>query len=298
MSQYISCESLPNKRITNYSNPLVISVETNADNKNTYYFVKTLINNNWDYDIIGIGKPWKGFQSKIEYFHEYLKTLPPDKIVVLSDARDVFCVRSPEHFIQAFESFQKPILVSLEIFCQGQPNDNAVKNPKDIWQCVPLNNYWKHQTIKPKIRRYVNSGLIVGKTKDLLEYFDWVAKTTWKDDQASLGDYMNIFPDKVAADINADILHTSSFAINAAVSTKNQWYDSPSFAELTGKLNFFLHLPGANSSMAQKRIYDMIQKLIFDHNVSFKWLCQNYTYDQNVFNTWNKGWNDPLPEIE
>lgn len=297
MSYLITKNALPYKRIRNEEQPLVVAVETNPNNEYTHNFVQTLINNDWDYHIIGINKPWKGYGSKIEYFQEHLKTLSPDKLVVLSDARDVFCVRSPMHFIPAFQSFKKPLLVSLEIFCQGKPDDSAVKNPKDIWQCVPLNQYWKHQTIKPTIRRYVNSGLIAGKTKDLLEHYCWINTTNWNDDQAALGDYMNNFPDKVAADINANVLHTSGFGVNAAVATKNQWLDSPSFAELTGKLNFFLHLPGFQDSPGQKKIYDMTKKLLLDYNVSNAWLTDSYNYDPQVKNQWINGWYDPLPDI-
>lgn len=298
MTHLLTKNGLSNKRIRSEEQPLVVGVETNPNNENTYNFVQTLINNDWDYEIIGINKPWKGFVSKIEYFEEYLKTLSPEKIVVLSDTRDVFCVRSPKHFINAFQKFQKPLLVSLEIFCQGQPDDSAVKDSKNIWQCVPINQYWKHQTIKPTLRRYVNSGLIVGKTKDLLEHYNWIHTTNWKDDQAALGDYMNNFPDKVAADINADVLHTSGFGVNAAAATKNQWYDSPSFAELTGKLNFFLHIPGAINSKAQKKIYNITKKLISDYNVSNAWLCEGYDYDENTKNQWENAWYDPLPIIK
>lgn len=173
---------LPYQRIRDDSNPLVVSVETNP-NENTAYFIKTLIQNNWDYDIIAIGKPWKGFVSRFEYYHEYLKTIDPERLVILSDSRDVFCVRSPEHFVKAFNSFKKPLLVSLEIFCQGYPDDRAVLDTSKIWQCVPLNEYWKHQKEKPTVRRYVNGGLNAGKAKDLLEYFEWVKTTSWTDDQ-------------------------------------------------------------------------------------------------------------------
>jgi hypothetical protein len=287
--------SLPPKRIRYINSPLVVSLETNPT-ENTYHFVQSLINNNWDYDIIGIGKPWYGFKSKLQYYPDYLQTLDPERLVILSDSRDVFCVRSPDHFVYAFQTFNKPLLVSLEIFCQGAPDDSAVQNPKDIWQCVPLNEYWKHQSIKPTIRRYVNSGLIVGKTKDLIEHYNWIKSTTWKDDQAALGDYMNKFPNKVAADVHASVLHTSGFGINAGVLTKKQWEDSPSLAELTGRKNYFLHLPGLEASAGQKKIYNVVKKLISQDNISHNWLVKDYP--KNTSCTWDTGIADTSIEIK
>ena len=287
--------SLPPKRIRYINSPLVVSLETNPT-ENTYYFVKSLINNNWDYDIIGIGKPWNGFKSKLQYYPDYLQTLDPERLVILSDSRDVFCVRSPDHFVYAFQTFNKPILVSLEIFCQTKPDDSAVQNLKDIWQCVPLNEYWKHQSNKPTVRRYVNSGLIVGRAKDLLEHYNWIKSTSWNDDQAALGDYMNKFPNKVAADIHASVLHTSGFGINAGILTKNQWEDSPSLAELTGRKNYFLHLPGITQSKGQLNIYNAVKKLIFEDEVSNQWLVKDYA--PNTTCEWDKGLFDPLPEIK
>lgn len=216
--------------------------------------------------------------------------------MILSDSRDVFCVRSPEHFVKAFNSFKKPLLVSLEIFCQGYPDDRAVLDTSKIWQCVPLNEYWKHQKEKPTVRRYVNGGLNAGKAKDLLEYFEWVKTTSWTDDQASLGDYMNKFPDKVAADIHASVLHTSGYGVNGGTYTKNQWEDSPSFAELTGKKSFFLHIPGINGSKGQMKIYNMVKKLLIDDAANAEWFMEGY--DKNIKCTWDKGFFDPLPEIK
>jgi len=283
---YLACmtetEKFPLKRVRDEDGLIVISVD-NAPTANTYDFIHTLFKNNWDYEIIGVGRPWEGFKSKIQYFHEYLRTLNPERLVILSDARDVFCVRSPKYFEKAFNSFGKPVLVSLEIFCQGYPDDRAVLDPKKIWQCVPLNHYWSQQTKKSPFRKYVNSGLIAGKVKDLIIYFNWVSESGWTDDQASLGDYMNKFPDRVAGDIDANVLHTSTFGVTYSASTKKQWEDSPTIAELCGRRGFFLHIPGLSGSPGQAKTYALVKSLIFDMKVTSEWF---------TFNTSQDAWND------
>lgn len=288
-------EIFPHKRIRSENGPLVISVD-NAPNTNTYYFIQTLINNDWDYEIIAIGRPWTGFESRIRYYHEHLKYLSvinPERLIVLSDARDVFCVRSPKYFEKAFDSFGKPILACLEIFCQGYPDDRAVLDTKEIWQCVPLNHYWSQQTKKPTIGTYANGGLLAGRAKDLLTYFDWVSESGWKDDQASLGDYMNKFPERVAADIDAAVLHTSTFGVVYSAGTKRQWEDSPTIAELCGRRGFFLHIPGIKISPGQQKTYNLIKALIIDGKISSNWFTFNTSQDGwNERYEWNKGYFD------
>lgn len=107
---------------------------------------------------------------------------------------------------------------------------------------------------------------------------------------------MNKFPDKVAADIHASVLHTSGYGVNGGTYTKNQWEDSPSFAELTGKKSFFLHIPGINGSKGQMKIYNMVKKLLIDDAANAEWFMEGY--DKNIKCTWDKGFFDPLPEIK
>jgi hypothetical protein len=85
--------------------PLVVTYD-NAPNEFTYYFTKTLNRQEWDYKIVGEGEVWEGWQTRMKAYRNYLYTLPDEKIVVLSDARDVVCVRSPRAFMDAFHSFQ------------------------------------------------------------------------------------------------------------------------------------------------------------------------------------------------
>jgi hypothetical protein len=91
--------------------PLVIAYDNKPDNENTRFFIQTLKNTNWKYKMIGEGEEWKGFINRMMRYLEELYLLEDDTIVVLSDARDVIALRDPKFFIEAFKSFQKPILV-------------------------------------------------------------------------------------------------------------------------------------------------------------------------------------------
>ena len=60
---------------------------------------KTLETHNWQHTFIGEGMKWNGFGDKIMGCYNFLNTLKDDKMVVLSDSRDVFCLQKPTFFI-------------------------------------------------------------------------------------------------------------------------------------------------------------------------------------------------------
>lgn len=237
------------------SAPLVISYD-NDPTDNTRFFVKTLETNGWAYTMLGRGETWVGFQNKINGYLLSVSELPDHTLVVLSDARDVLCMRNPDAFKTAFLSFGERILISAEMFCEGHMNEDRTTG----WQCIPLTNYWKHYAIEVKpYRKFANSGLIAGYAKDLKTMFSWILENNYKDDQLGVCNYVNRFPEKVYMDIHAEILHTTTGAVcGGIVDLKVQASDSPSFAEILGCSGFFLHVPGHNISKGQKFVYDSV----------------------------------------
>jgi len=175
-----------------------------------------------------------------------------------------------------FKQFGAPIVVGLEIFCQGRPDDSKVKNDSDKWQCQPLYKFWHNKPYQPKIGKFVNSGLISGRVSDLIKYFDWTLKMGYKDDQLALGNFMNDFPELVDADINNSIFHNSTYGVNGAASSSQQLKDSPNLCELTGNSSFFLHIPGLAGSPGQSRIYKICENLLIKDGVSFNWFIEGY----------------------
>ena len=101
-------------------------------------------------------------------------------------------------------------------------------------------------------------------------------KNNFTDDQKALGAYMNEYPDRVAADIDAKVLHTTSSGVNGGFYTNEQISDSISLLELLGRKNFFLHIPGLNFSHGQKINYDMVKTLI-NNNFSQRLITDTYS---------------------
>ena len=268
--------------------PLVLSYENDlSNNKNAQLFKKTLEKHNWEYKFIGEGIKWNGFRTRTIGYYDFLNNnLPDDKIVILSDARDVFCLKKPNFFIgQIKDIVEDKIIISSEMFLHGQMNwseeqvSKAIsKDPEHFWQGVPLNEYWKFHEKNPiPVRKYLNAGLIVGKTKNLKIALKWIIDNNFNDDQLGFYNYTNKFPDLVYLDYEANILHTSTSFVNGSLYDYNiQKLDTPTFHELLGFSNYFLHIPGINGSKGQKYIYDTVYTL-FNNNI----------IDKNMFDIYN-----------
>lgn len=275
--------------------PLVISYENDfMNNENSKTFEKTLIKNDWEYKIIGEGDKWEGFQTKINSYYKYLQQLDINKIIILSDARDVFCVRSPLCFtnsINKLTNIDEKIIVSAEIFLCGHTDWDEEKiakylllNPNYFWQGIMMDNYWKTKLANISelpLRKYLNSGLIVGKVKNLIKAFEWIIINKYTDDQHGFSNYANKFPECIKLDINAEILHTSTFGVNGGLYDEKQKYDSPSFSELLGMSSYFLHIPGITNSKGQRYIYNIIKKVLDENFVEKNVLAKLYEIKLN-----------------
>ena len=111
-------------------------------------------------------------------------------------------------------------------------------------------------------RKFVNNGLIAGTVEAVKRFLQWALENKYTDDQFALGNYMNTFPELVAADTAAELLHTTTFGVNAGIQDiHRQKQDAPTLAEVLGRGAFFLHVPGS-SSKGQKVIYDLVCTLI------------------------------------
>jgi hypothetical protein len=252
--------------------PLVVSYETNINNTQSQLFKRTLEKYNWDFIFIGENEKWLGFKTRITGYYNFLNTLSDNKIVVLADARDVFCLRDATDFIKYVTPIiDDKIIISAECFLHGHINwseeqiNNVLQNDTNFfWQSIPLNNYWSYynKTNNLPIRKYINAGLMIGKVKNLINAFKWILDNNYNDDQLGFANYTNKYPELIYLDYNIKFLHTSTGFVNGCLYDYSiQQQDMPTFAELFGMTSYFLHIPGLTISKGQQRIYNVISSI-------------------------------------
>jgi len=259
----------------NVSIPLVVTYDNLlADHPNSRVLKQTLDTHNWEYAFVSISNTYRDHRDKLQGYAEMLRTLRPDKIVVLSDSRDVVCCRNVKAFMDAYDSLKSPFVVSMELFCDSTTDVVLEKRP----QCIPLINYWKHHThgVYP-LRKYVNSGLIVGKAAAVLDYLKYAIDNKFVDDQEAMAVYMNTYPARVCADVDRVLLHSTTAGKSGGCYAMHvQKQDAPTYAELFGRDSFFLHFPGCNTK-GQKLMYDMT-KFLIEHKFNSVTLNGLYEY--------------------
>lgn len=239
------------------SSPILISFDNDAKNKNKLMLEKTLSTHAWTHTIVS-SKEGDSSSIQIRTYLEHLRTLDENALVIIANSRSVLCCRPHSQFKKAFTSFNRDIVVGMEMFCDNILNDNATSHET----CTPLTQYWKHHAIQSlPIRKYVNEGLIVGKVKALAHMFTFLVENRCNQLQMGLGTYMNTHPDRVAADTEAKLLHISGFGMCAGTSDITlQSKDSPSLAELLGLTSFFLSIPLIGKG--QRAVYTIVCDLI------------------------------------
>jgi len=234
--------------------PIVITMDTKPD-EYSFRFLKTLTKNNWTFKLIGTDTTWSSFLERAVLYRKELSTLDPNRLCIISDCRDVLCVKSPKKFIDAFAKFDSNIVISAEMLCGGvtEPKyQRPPSNPPTIkYNCQPLYDFWEakgYDLNNLPMRKYVNAGLLAGLAKDLIQMYTWMIdkgiEIKETDDQILMGMYLNAHPEAATLDTEAEILHTTTFACTGGYLNKAQSKDSPTIAEILGHSAFFLHLPG------------------------------------------------------
>jgi GR25 family glycosyltransferase involved in LPS biosynthesis len=264
--------------IYNTNIPLVVAYD-NAPTENTKVFIKTLEVNHWEYMIVGQGDVWEGWSTRLKKYKEVLDHLPKDKIVIFSDARDVFCVRDMSAFMDGFDSLNRAhdkLIVCGEMICDGRFIEDCDFSKPPV-QNKYLANYWKHYGRAPPLRQFVNNGLVCGTVSALQDYFSWIQTSSIKDDQLLLATYTDLFPNRILLDSDLGLFHSSVFGHNAGmIHPQVQNMDAPSFASLAGRSVFFLHIPGLRFK-GQQRIYESIKQLLMN-GYSDTYLRTDYPY--------------------
>jgi hypothetical protein len=107
----------------------------------------------WNLNVLGAGKTWEGWKTKIKTIHEYLSVSDKDWFLYV-DGRDVLFVDTPDTFMSKVSRFLPEHKI---VFCADT-------------KCYPDKKLRKHYPYPKHKYRYLNAGCFFGCRKTFLKY--------------------------------------------------------------------------------------------------------------------------------
>ena len=98
------------------NNFILLTIATNR-NKWLDDWESSAIKWKYNYKILGMGKKWEGFETKIKLIIEYSSNCDPNKLICIVDSYDLIIAGPENELIEKFYKKQKKIIVGTEDIC-------------------------------------------------------------------------------------------------------------------------------------------------------------------------------------
>jgi len=177
----------------------------------------SLKKHNYSYEVLGFGKPWKGFRTKMENYLDGIARYN-EGMAIFIDAFDVFCIKDAEKVLQSYKARPRkmPVVVGAEIICFYEDNCSMdALNWFDINKIPGGRKTIEAALTKPEPARpyyespkpvFTNSGFIMGPAQELKAMFQSMMDSSDTDDQIAVIHYMTKAPDKIDLDIEEALI--------------------------------------------------------------------------------------------
>lgn len=243
-----------------------IKVFTSADKRRPTLdaLEASCVRHGYDFEVIGLGKPWGGFKTKMENYVAGIQAYRAQKgdtaLAVFMDGFDTLCIQSAEQFVKKYARRPRahlPIVMGAEVACYQFCDYNMLawydhhkipggKAARVAKAPSPSGNF--HDVLAPE-PMFLNSGLIVGPAKHLEELFLWMLnKSGTEDDQLAATHYLMHNMDNVDLDFEENLFRNKILKTEACPD------------EGTAEGPGFLHFPGQRNSGQQELLLEWFQR--------------------------------------
>lgn len=228
----------------------LVTVATHSDG----YFpwlIQSCKRYNADLTVLGWGQKWQGFSWRFTLMIDFLKSLPPNEIVCFIDAYDVILLKPLKEIEKRFIKIHNETKCKM-VVAQQLHSTQIVKWGDNI-------------TFGTCQERNVNAGTYIGYAKDLIQTLSDIYNLYPQyssDDQKSLAEYCNKFPQNIYIDKTNNIFYTFIDLISA---TRKKLLKSISKHD-----SCILHAPGTTN------ITDELKQLNYTFTQEQEKLLNNY----------------------
>jgi len=233
-----------------------LKVFTSSDRKEATLdaLLSSLKAHKYSYEVLGFGKPWKGFQTKIENYLEGMKRYSElkgdDALAIFVDAFDVICIKDSDKLLKTYKEKPRkmPVVFGGEIACFNNCYKDVI-NWYDTHSVLggraaveaplkPVNSGKGYMAEQPV---FMNTGFIMGPVSELKKMFVEISQTPFdEDDQYTAGKWAALNLDRF--DINLEETMIRNKVIPRDKLPDEDGEQGPAF----------LHFPGSRAPEQQK----------------------------------------------
>ena len=160
----------------------MVLVLTLATDRTNYVkeFEHTLNKLGYEYKLLGLGKKWEGFRSKMKYTVEALEQLDPNELVIVCDSYDVLFLQTPDVIENRYRNLANgKVVIGLESIHDMFCNFIGICIPEVIEACNVKNPYY------PEFK-YINAGFMMARARDIYDIYKFMINNDFDDDQKGL----------------------------------------------------------------------------------------------------------------
>ena len=182
--------------------------------------LQSLKRHKYSYEVLGFGKPWKGFETKIENYMDgierYTAEKGPEALAIFVDAFDVLCIKDSDKLLQTYRAKPRamPVVFGGEIACFSNCHKDVMNwytthsvagGRAEIEKTLrPVNNGKDYLSTQPV---FMNTGFIMGPIGKLKEIFTEISKVPYEeDDQYTAGKWAIENLDRFDINIEEDMI--------------------------------------------------------------------------------------------
>jgi GR25 family glycosyltransferase involved in LPS biosynthesis len=227
--------------------------------------LESLQRHGYSYEVLGLGKPWKGFKARIGTYANGIKPYAsgtnPEALSIFIDAYDVICMKDAEKVYESYMGKKRKgdILFATELYCLSNSNAKTLdwftrrmgsKKRKEIDRKVHvIDNDPDRKVSEDPV--FLNFGFVMGPARALLELFEFMDKSGIEDDQLAACDYFIKHMDDVDLDLEENMVRTK-LSIDKYV--KHSPHTLDKLPDENGEGPAFLHYPAMRSKEQQAEL--------------------------------------------
>jgi len=180
------------------------------------HLLRSLQKHKYNYQVLEFGKPWGGWQRRIECYRDAVASLNPEEVAICLDAYDMLCIKDSDKVLKTYMERPRkhlPVVYAVEWVCYGNCSKEVLKwfdvnKVEGVGGSEEIKAGFTPESVGTRTKDwrpvFVNGGFICGVAGKMKEYFTLLLQGAVHDDQVAAADWIANNLDKNLVDLNVE----------------------------------------------------------------------------------------------